>query len=681
MKIWTIASIVVLGFIAGITPGCADKSLPTAVVDPTGETGGSYRTIASAIDAMPEGGRVLVKGGVYRECLRITRKYDRRLLIQAATGERVILDGFTAVKDWKEEGDGVYSAKTQDEVPLLYVGYRPQQCSRWPADGTRLPVVNVDSTTSSFKVDPVAGNAALQAVAKDPKNAVLYLYIAAGNYFRSPAIEKYDPAAGTLSTGKVNWWRGVKQEGNAYAIMNHPALIRNPGDWAFVSDASGNGGTVYFKPASPDDLECTAYPGPQKAIVDFANAENVVFDGFEVTGSANAGISIGAKRVEVRNCIVHHNTGFGISVRRASDITVRSCISFANFTGLNIAAVDGMLVEGNEIAHNLMDGLVVSGNITGKPTGTPGADPATKNVVVRRNYLHHHYHLAHPDNFQMYRDVSNITIEENVDIWGFQSLMAEEVRGAVLRGNAFAISGSSMVICGHANSDEWTFTGNSFWGPFYNAVTLTGRDYVIENCLFAGCPVHYDDIARNKVVSKNNCFSPSYLGLTANPHRQLKSLKEAQDECGLETGSVAVDAKIANMPVSMSVGHADGSSVDSLAMHRKTKPDFCRVGDIVELNGDGRPRRVVSFDGKTLKFTPALVAPPFRYTMVANWRDTKSMQLDFATDQPYGAKVSILDFANGDLLGKGERTLPKLSADLLAAWPDPNHLVYPPKGN
>ena len=35
-------------------------------------------------------------------------------------------------------------------------------------------------------------------------------------------------------------------------------------------------------------------------------------------------------------------------------------------------------------------------------------------------------------------------------------------------------------------------------------------------------------------------------------------------------------------------------------------------------------------------------------------------------------------FANGDLLGKGTRTIPVLPADVLAAMPDPNKIIVPP---
>lgn len=82
-----------------------------------------------------------------------------------------------------------------------------------------------------------------------------------------------------------------------------------------------------------------------------------------------------------------------------------------------------------------------------------------------------------------------------------------------------------------------------------------------------------------------------------------------------------------------------------------------------------------------LTFKPALPIPPFRGVMVANWKKAKSTVIDNRAALKAGATISTVAFANGDLLGKGKRTLPAIPADVAAAWPDPNRIVFPPAGH
>lgn len=647
----------------------------------------SYPTIQKAVDAAQAGDVVTVKGGTYAG-FSVSKAYaGAPLTVRAAKGARVIISGFAAIEGWKDEGNGVYSAKTKSAVKHLFVGSMPQQCSRWPADGTRLPITKADTPTRTFQTEP-AKDPALAELAKDVKSAICFYYFARGNGFGSPFVESYDAQTGDIRFDAGSWNKWITPENNRYSFMNHPALIRNAGDWAFVYDAKGDkkntAGTVYFKPANKADLAKTRYPEAGRPLINVGHwkdrVANVVIDGFEVTGGAAEGVKVGGDDVTVQNCIVHHNGQNGIAARGVKNLTIRSNVSLANFNGIGLASVEKGLVEGNEVCHNVMDGLIVAGNISGKKTGTPGANAPTTGVTVRRNYLHHHFQQGHPDNFQMYRDVFDTKIEENFDVWGGQSLMAEEVERVEFNGNVFMGCEAMMVICGHGNSNFWNFRNNTFWGPGYGVFSLTGHDYLIEKNLFVDCPIPYGPPAAN-VTSRENFFSPSYVGKTTNPWRTYKELEKVQSELGHEKGSAAGDAKLANFPVRFAVAVANGSACDSVAMRKGSAADAFAAGDRIELNGDGKLRTVVSYANNVLTFKPALPIPPFRGVMVANWKNATSALIDNRTQIKAGATISTVDFAKGDLLGKGTRTIPVLPEDVLASMPDPNRVICPPAGH
>jgi len=657
---------------------------------------GVYQTIAAAVKAAKAGDTILLKDGVYREKITLDKYYEGApLTIKQASGARAVISGFEPVTDWKEWKDGIFVAKVAGPVTDFYVGNIPQQCSRWPANGTRLPIKLTNLEKRRFEVEPVSVPS-LAEIAKDPKDACCFYYFAFGNSFGCPRIASYDAASGIIAFEQKNWNKWFKPEGNRYSFMNHPALISRPGHWAYVSDDPADpkkGGRIYFKPVNKADLGKTQRPALDRGVISIAHwknrAGNVVVDGLEVCGGLEAGIRIGGDDVVIRNCIVHHNVGGGIAARGVKNLTVSSNVIFYNLNNLAVASGENVVFEGNEVAYGVMDGIVVAGNVSGRKTGEKGASPPTKNVTVRRNYMHHHIYQGHPDNMQMYRDVSDIRIEENFDIWGGQSLMTEETSDVKLSGNLIMGCDAVMVICGHGNSDNWQIERNTLWGAGYGFFSFTGKNYDVKGNVFLGAGITYGE-AKNEVKSSGNFYSPKYAGRTAKPWRKYDDLAKAQKEISQEAGSRAGNPKLANMPLTCSIGSANGDSVDSLAMRKDTPKDEFAVGDKVELNGDGKFRTVKAWDGKTLAFEPALKDPPFRGVMVANWKRAKTTAIDcrpakdselLAGGKPaFGSSLSAVDFMRGDLLGKGTRTLPVLPADVAASIPDPNDIVVPLRG-
>jgi len=655
---------------------CVSTALADELVVPT-----QFPTIQNAVDAAKPGDVVLVKGGVYQG-FRVKNGYESApLTVRAAKGERVVISGFAPIEGWKDLGGGLYAVTMTEPVNELFVGYVEQQCARWPANGTRLPILAVDHSERAFAIAPPKDEPFLAEVAKDPKSATVFYLDGFANWFCYLRIASFDVTSGKIKLVAEKWNSNMKQEGNTFSIMNHPALVRKPGDWAFA--AEGTGGTLYFRPKSLGDLKKTQHRPSKYSLVDISNwkmrPSNVIVEGFEITGAGDVGVKACADSLTLRRCIVHHNAHGGLSVRGAKNLKVLSNVIIANGgNGFSAAFIDGGLIEGNEIGWNLTDGLAVAGDNSGKwKLGMPAA---THDVEIRRNYIHHHVLQAHPDNLQFYRGVANVKVCENVFLWGGQSLMAEQADDIEVSGNVVMGCNAIMLICGHGNCNRWRFKGNTLWGAGLGYFSFTGRDYEVTENLFIGGTMPYGE-GKAEVRSKGNHFTPSYHGQTAKPWKRYDSIAKALEEIKQEEGSTEGALAFKNFPGAFAVGKADGNATDAVALRGKYDRSGFAVGDKVELNGDGRLRTVKSFDGSRLVFEPALPEPPFRGVLAANWGKATSTVIDNRPFAERGSKVSVADFAAGDLLGKGTRTLPVLPSDVAASIPDPNDVIVPLKGS
>lgn len=684
-------------------------------VDANASSGGDgsrekpYATIAAGIKAAGAGDAINIRGGVYSENVTIAKsgKDDAPIVLRGVPGERVVVSGWKDITDWKDAGNGVYTAKVPSKVVDLFVGLNPQQCGRWPEDGTQRPVDNIDKENRLFLTTPPTDAPFLAEIAKDPKNTVVFYYFAFGNGYGGAQIESYDFKTGKIGFNQKNWNRWLRPERNRYTFMNHPVLVRLPGTWAYVADERDNpkntAGTVYFKPVNKDDLKKVRYrfaPRQQISVGHWKEpVSNVRIENLEITGSGGDGIRIGGntKNVTVENCLIHNNFGLGLGARGCDNVTFRNNLVIANGNGVSVVSANKGLVEGNEIAYNLVDGLVVAGNISGRKAGTPGANPETYDVVVRRNYIHHHILQAHPDNIQLYRGVHNLVFDSNFDIWAGQSLMAEEAEDIKLTNNVFLACSAVMIICGHGNSHRWEISNNTLGCAGYGLFSFTGKDYKLsENIFWGTCVYPYDKEGNMPVVSNNNFFTPYALdngniGRTSRPWKAFKTVESLHDFTKQEKDSLAGELKFKNAPSFLVISVADGNRRDSLQLRKDAVRAPFEEGDNIEINGDGILRKITKCSGGKISFTPELPQPPFRDALVMNWKKATSTVVDLSlpADSPSrkigkngaGSNIDTVAFQNGDLLGKGKRTLPVLPPEVKAALPNPNLVVVPPYGH
>ena len=695
-RIAVLAAVVVFFAVAGAAGAAEIWVDQKAAAGGNGSAQSPYATITAAVKAAKPGDTITVRQGVYREtvALAVSGTAEQPTVLRAAAGERVVVSGFAQITDWKPEGNGLYSATADGPVLELYVGYVPQPVGRWPdLDLPMRALVNPEPQAATFMdAATMPDEPFLKALAAAPKSAMAFLYVGRGNFYNTNAVAKVDLQARTVTLAK--WNAGLTGKSDRYQLANHRSLIRKPGQWAFEK-IDEKQTRVFFRPADPADLAKTQYPkaalgvlvaGPGKARI-----SNVRVEGLEVCGTTRSGIQVqGADNVTVSRCIVHHNAGNGAWSRQSNRVTFKNNISCGNVSGMSVASGQDCLIEGNEVCFNVVDGVTVAGNVSGRV----GGEPNSSNITLRRNYIHHHYMLSHPDNVQAYRFVKNLVLEDNVMLWGGQGLMTEEVDGGVIRNCVIVGSAARAIIFGHGNSNDWTVEnstiglggwgligmdgkgyrihGNIFWNGSLGIVETLASDYNIFGLAAAKAPM--------SIVSK-----PKWTTFLA-PAAVFEATKQEQH-------SQRADPMFRNAPFCQAiVPTSDSNTRDRVALRTAGGGDGMAdflVDDRIEINGDGLLRRITAVGADYVQFEPPLPVRTFRDAFVWNWKKATSAALDLrpregspaltagAEKKPVGANLDIAAFQRGDFYGTGKRAIPEIPEDVKASIPNPNQYFVP----
>ena len=663
-----------------------------------------FKTIRAAVKAASAtgGDTVTLRGGVYREAVAltgITATAERPFTVQGAAGERAVITGFEPVTGWKDAGNGVYTAEVPELINGLFVGLEAQPLARWPrTTGEWLPFGGGDSNTMSFAALGGLGKCpGIAAIAADVRSAQMLAFICQPNTYGTYPVKSLDVKEGRIAVEMQKWWPIYTGKGDTFALQNHPLLVKEAGDWACAAQGGDSKAfTVYFKPKSPKDLDRAAYR-TRGNLVRLSKVSGVAIRNLEVSGAGRTGIDAGnSSDTVIEGCIAHNAFGSGISVRNCKRMTVRSNITVANEDiGLSVASTETALVEGNEVCFNLVDGLRVVGNASGRP----GAEPDSTNVTVRRNYLHHHIYLSHPDNMQTFRGVTGLTIADNVMLFGGQNTMTEQNSDSAMRGNVSMFTGAFITIFGHKSAHRWTVEGNTFGGGGWGAFLMDGEGYRFFDNLFIGTGLTIlPGTASDHNVFVTRPYAPAILHTGHTAHTTLDKARAAAQT---DAHSLAFDGvAFKNMPKAYSLYERtddNGNLATTAYLPLRTrggggpiaKPADFAVGDNIEINGDGILRKVTAVDAKGLAFAPPLPQPPFREAFILNWGDSASAALDLSVEASHplmaaardgkraGSALDICAFQRGELLAQGKRTLPVIPDDLKAAWPNPN-LFSPP---
>lgn len=618
-----------------------------------------FKTISAGLKAAKPGDTVAVRAGTYREQISVPSGAEGApLTLMAEPGQRVIVSGYEPVTGWQPFRDKIFVTTLDWKPGDLMVGYTPQPIAHEPNEGWY--------TVESAGADRLVDAKHLAGRKDDLAGGHAQIFQRKGTIFYSLPITAQDDAAGSIAC-KADKPFLEPAAGDSYVLKNRLSLIDMPGEWAAEAQPDGKTFKLYFWPPDPEALKNTQVPHAARRLVFINRAKNVHVEGLEVTGSQDHGIEVGSSEdITVTRCVVHHNGQSGIGLRGISHATISNCLILDNYNGLTLASARDSVVEENEIAYNLGDGVDIAGDVSGRYGKPDGKETdTTSGIVVRRNYIHHHGLWGHPDNLQLYRGVRDIKFEDNVALGGGQGLMTEEVDGAQLTGNVFLSSAAFLIIFGHGNSNDWTMRGNTFGLPGYGIYSFTGKQYQA-----------YDNVYIGGVRTV-----PTYAG-----DNNLYSIRfDAKASPGQEAKSLSADPMFRNVPKAHAVIVFDPENTADTVKARNDVSAW-KVGDNLEFNWDGIARNITAINGQKVTFAPALPAKPLsNFALMVNWGDKTNFTLDtrLLPGSPaeklgtIGSKIEIAAYQRGDFDGDGKRDLPDLPTDVKAGLPDPNHLIPP----
>ena len=634
---------------------------------PLGTKTAAYRRLSPALVVARPGDTVVVRGGVYRESVRIPGgEPSRPVTVRAAAGERAIVSGAQIVGGWRRHKGLIFTATLAFRPHRLLLGFEPQTLARQPNEGWWVAA----SAEDTALIDPDH----LKTLAHDPVGGEAYIWTKHGNTFFTVPVAALDRDKGRLAVTRKSKWMRLSP-GDRYYLQNRPGLIDRPGEWAVV--AEGAKFRLYYWPAKPADLDRIQAPREPRRAVLVADAKHVRIEGLEVVAAAKYGIEVhGCDDVTVSGCVVHDNGSMGISLRDCRNVTVRRNIAWRNYCGVTLHGVSGAVVEENDIGHNGMDGLIVAWK--------------SADVTVRRNYVHHHLLWGHPDNIQLYRGVKNIRFEDNLLLAGGQSVMMEEAAGGVFKGNMIVGSGAYSVIFGHRNAEDFQIHNNTIAFAGYGCLSLTARGYDLrENVLMtghSGC-IYGARGVKGYTAMRNLLFNAS--GLTkktvlASDKGWHKSLQAFQQATGQEKYSTWADPQFRNAPIGFAVldsGRLADCTRDTWYLRKGGAP--IGRGSMIEINFDGVVRKVTDARDATITVSPGLPRRPTKGWLVSNWGRKTDFSLDLrlrptspgatltVKGGPVGSQIDIAAYRRGDFDADGKRDLPELPRELAPRRPQP----------
>jgi len=392
----------------------------------------------------------------------------------------------------------------------------------------------------------------------------------------------------------------------------------------------------------------------------------VVIDGFEVRGGGdgrNEG-SIGATgegghHVTVRNCVL---VRCRILLTGQSDCTIRRCVQTGcRNNGVSLAGCKGCVVEECEIYGNGADGLVV----------THGSDGCT----VRRNYIHNHWYDSHPDAIQVYRGVTNFTVEDNLFFNSGQGFMMEQTDGGVFRNNIIAGTHQSGILLGHRNTHNWRVEGNTIAYTGFRAVVYSGKNTTfLNNVITTGGDNkliqkagEFDAVSDYNLLWKSNDGTVYHPGAGQGQHSKFADPK-------FRCAPPLAD-RVVHYVDRWADEEAPGKcTVNKLTLGRKNVPAYFNKNDRIEVNFDGIERRVTEVGEDYVAFDPPLRSlHKYVWDVVVNWRDAPGgfkWDLRLADDSPgkgmgdkgqdVGSNIDMQAYMRGDFDGDGKRDLPAL---------------------
>jgi len=395
----------------------------------------------------------------------------------------------------------------------------------------------------------------------------------------------------------------------------------------------------------------------------------VVIDGFEVRKAVIMGNEVGigsqepgGHHVTIQNCVL---VGCGMQLGKQTDCTIRRCVQTGcERNGVNVVGCANCTVEECEIYGNGADALTVS-------WGSDGCK-------VLRNYLHDQWYDSHPDGLQIYRNVTNFTVEDNLLFNCGQGFMLEEANGGVFRNNMLVCTHHSGIVLGHTNTHNWTVEQNTFAFTGFKAIIYSGKNTVIRNnvVLTGGDNKLIQQASKDPASGDYNLlWKPEgvevayHMPKDGSPHSKFADPKfRSAPPLGRKL-TFYVD-------VWSDKEAAKKCTPGKLCLGGRPLTDSFKVGDHVEVNFDGKVRKVTEVSAEAVSFDPPLAKlHHIAWDVMVNWKDKTEFAWDLRLadgspgkglgdkGQDVGSSIDMPAYRKGDFDGDGKRDLPAVPTD------------------
>ena len=527
-----------------------DGSAPTASDSGPGTQEQPFRTISRAAQVLEPGERVVIAGGIYRECVRPARGGtgpERLISYEAAPGQEVIVRGSAVLEgEWEPSTEWLFTgrgAHVQGEpqvwqIPLdgaLFGGYNP------------FGLLNISADKAFL----------------DAKHLTVYL-LKRGMVFvdGQPLRQAYLPQE--IAEGAGCFW--VEHNG----LTLH---VRFPGDsHPAAHEVEITNQEQLFAPSRPlgyirlrgitFEHAANGFPVPQRGAVSAARGHHWIIEGCTIQWANSVGLDLGNEcwhRTRpagefshhiVRGNTIRHCGVCGIASIRSRDLLVEdNLIEHIGRHHANHCAESA----GIKVHHST--NMLFRRNVVRDTNGCPAVwlDWENANCRITGNVLAHVYgHLSFAA-IHLECDHDVIMVDNNI-IWDVQEAERWEweidgYRQVETEGNAVNLRGTDGVIFAHNLVGECGYSALWPVNTPYRTVTTRGgttRDIHVYNNIIHRCgeaALHFNDPHNQAEGNLYSGFRGSYLRIL-HPIPQWLDLETWRRYYGWDMEGVLANAEI-----------------------------------------------------------------------------------------------------------------------------------------
>ncbi|WP_349627194.1 right-handed parallel beta-helix repeat-containing protein [Leifsonia sp. C5G2] len=475
-----------------------------------------WKTVQHAVDAVPSGSTVVVRGGTYHETVTIPR--GKKVTIQSYPKEAVWFDGSRTVSNWSRSGSAWVAGNWNvvfDDSPTYTRGAPDGTAAGWQfvnpsypmaahpdqlfLDGVALKQVSSRSavTAGTFFVDEGAHQLVLGS---DPSGHDLrasdtvkaFVVLGDGSALKGIGIRRYSPSVPDMGAVQV-YANGATVENVAVTDNATTGLAWGGTDGTITNVTVARNGMLGAQATYSDRLKVTGM------LADHNNAEHFnrapVAGGFKVARAR--GITVAGSNflnndgnalwfdesvynVSVANSDIVGNSGNGLVAEISAKFAIANNVIAQNgIAGILVSDTNGADIRNNTITGNSRDLNITQGDRRASNLSTAGHDPRqslpdptvtwiTGNITVVNNVL------------------ANSTGNAVVAVEDYSHWHSAEQMGITLSGNVYQRTSAGapnwLVVWSRGAGNPAVFTSLS---DFQSATgqDRTGRSFDGQNVL------------------------------------------------------------------------------------------------------------------------------------------------------------------------------------------------------